>query len=272
MNAIRLRLRISLAILLTVVVLGSIGFALIERVPLGDAFYFTIVTVATVGYGDVHPTTGAGKALAVGIILTGVGTFVGVIGNAIEMMLARREHGARMEKLNMVIGAFFSEVGTALLAIFARASADAARIRAELLVSPKWTDEEFARVRASLQGLDYSLRLDAIDLSGLTALLASKREFLVRLLENPVLIEHEQFTGILWAVFHLTEELGYRRDTSQLPASDRDHLAGDAKRAYSLLVIQWLDYVKHLKARYPYLFSLAVRTNPFDETASPVIR
>jgi hypothetical protein len=33
----------------------------------------------------------------------------------------------------------------------------------------------------------------------------------------------------------------------------------------------WLDYVRHLKDGYPYLFSLAMRTNPLDETASPVV-
>jgi hypothetical protein len=34
----------------------------------------------------------------------------------------------------------------------------------------------------------------------------------------------------------------------------------------------WLDYMRHLKADYPYLFSLAIRTNPFRLDASPVIR
>jgi hypothetical protein len=36
-------------------------------------------------------------------------------------------------------------------------------------------------------------------------------------------------------------------------------------------VHQWLDYLRYLKTNYPYLFSLAIRTNPFDEKASPVV-
>jgi len=44
------------------------------------------------------------------------------------------------------------------------------------------------------------------------------------------------------------------------------------KRAYILLVSQWLNYMKHLKSDYPYLFSLAVRMNPFDPNASPVLK
>jgi hypothetical protein len=43
------------------------------------------------------------------------------------------------------------------------------------------------------------------------------------------------------------------------------------KRTYSQLVVQWLLYMEHLKDDYPYLFSLAVRTNPFDPDASSIV-
>jgi hypothetical protein len=46
------------------------------------------------------------------------------------------------------------------------------------------------------------------------------------------------------------------------------HLAGDIKRAYHPLVSEWLDYMKYLKSNYPFLFHLAMRTNPFDRAAS----
>jgi hypothetical protein len=41
---------------------------------------------------------------------------------------------------------------------------------------------------------------------------------------------------------------------------------------YGLLVIEWLKYMQHLKQQYPYLFSLAMRTNPFDANASAIVR
>ena len=49
-------------------------------------------------------------------------------------------------------------------------------------------------------------------------------------------------------------------------------MAGDIKRAYTLLVFEWLSYMKHLKNNYPYLFSLAMRLNPFDENATVEIK
>jgi len=91
-------------------------------------------------------------------------------------------------------------------------------------------------------------------------------------LENPNLLEHESFTELLRAVFHLAEELANRNDVWQLPMSDKEHLAGDIKRAYVLLVAEWLDYMKYLKDNYPYLFALAMRTNPFDQEASAVVK
>jgi hypothetical protein len=57
-----------------------------------------------------------------------------------------------------------------------------------------------------------------------------------------------------------------------LPKSDIEHIAGDIKRAYVLLVNEWLDYMMYLKDNYPYLYSLAMRTNPFDKNASPVVK
>ncbi|MGB7970355.1 MAG: hypothetical protein WCF31_00150 [Candidatus Deferrimicrobiaceae bacterium] len=88
--------------------------------------------------------------------------------------------------------------------------------------------------------------------------------FLLSLLGNPNLLEHESFTDLLWAVFHLAEELGSRDSVSSLPESDQEHLIGDIRRINVLLSLEWLAYMRHLQEDYPYLFSLAVRINPFD--------
>ena len=118
MKSLQARLRIFSIILITVNVLGIIGFMAIEGLSFIDAVYFSIVTMATVGYGDIHTVTVPGKLLAVFIIVIGVGTFLGVIANATEIMLSRRENSARIEKLNMIIGVFYSGVGTRLLSDF----------------------------------------------------------------------------------------------------------------------------------------------------------
>jgi hypothetical protein len=189
----------------------------------------------------------------------------------IHRILAAREKRSRLEKLNMVIGAFFSELGTHLLTLLSDADPALDGIRSDLVVDAGWTHDEYQRVHSRLKNRKYAIDLMKIDLRGLRDLLSGRRDFLVRLLENPTLLEHESFTELLRAVFHLTEELESRKDLAALPESDRQHLTGDTVRAYSHLVAEWLDYMRHLKDNYPYLFSLAMRTNPFDLSASPVV-
>jgi hypothetical protein len=190
----------------------------------------------------------------------------------ISGLLNMREKRLRLEKLNMVIGTFFSEVGTRLIAHFSDFDPKLENIRTNLIVRKEWSDQEFVAVIKRLKDYDYEVTIHVMNLVDLRIFLMAKRDFLVRLLENPILLEHESFTELLRAVFHLTEELAAREDLQALPDTDRQHLAGDVKRVYNLLVHEWLNYMQHLKDNYPYLFSLAMRINPFDQNASVIVK
>lgn len=190
----------------------------------------------------------------------------------IARLLSIREKRAMLKKMNMVIGAFFSEVGTELLKSFPDFDLHYDKIRENLIVTNEWSEQKFSAVKKSLRVYDYKIESRKGDLEDLKGFLTDKREFLLGLLENPNLLEHESFTDLLWAVFHLTEELACRADVKQLPVTDYAHLSGDIKRAYVLLISEWLAYMKHLKDVYPYLFSLAARTNPFDPNASVEVK
>ncbi|TAJ44951.1 hypothetical protein [Methanofollis fontis] len=193
---------------------------------------------------------------------------VTLILNQLLSVRAKRE---KLEKLNMVIGTFYAEVGTHLLIRLSDRDPHLDSIRGDLIVRGDWSDADFAEVRRRLSTYPAEVGVDAEDLIVLKDFLMKKRNFLLRLLENPMLLEHEHFTEVLRAVFHLTDELERREDLAATPETDHKHLSGDINRAYRLLVLSWLDYMKYLKNNYPYLFSLAMRTNPFDQTASPVV-
>jgi len=190
----------------------------------------------------------------------------------IQQLLTYRQKKATLEKMNMVIGSFFSAVGTRLLTYFSDLDPELENIRKYLIVTNNWSDEEFTSVRKLLRNYDYNVEIKRVDLEGLRTSLISERDFLLRLLENPTLLEHEPFTELLRSVFHLTEELEMRGQVTQLSDKDYEHISNDIKRAYTLLVQRWLSYVKYLKDNYPYFFSLVMRTNPFDQTASPFVR
>lgn len=186
----------------------------------------------------------------------------------IDRLLNAREKRSMLNKLNMVIGAFFSEVGTSLLKAFAGFDQNVGQLRQELVVTPKWSEREFVEMAKRSKQYQAQVDIHQGDLGSVKDFLVGKRNFLLALLENPNLLEHETFTELLWAVFHLTEELALRADLTQRSAADYQHLAGDLKRAYGHLLSEWLSYMKHLRVNYPYLFSLAMRLNPFDPNAA----
>jgi hypothetical protein len=189
----------------------------------------------------------------------------------IERVLARREMQAKLEKLNMVVGAFFSEIGNRLLQDLLEHFDNRSEISGHLNVTGSWTKKDFQKADKFAHQLRVEVDCRNIDLGGLKAFLEEKREFLLTLLENPSLLEHDRFTDLLWAVTHLDEELAVRPTLIDLPEKDLDHLAGDIRRLYDHLASEWLDYVQHLKLRYPFLFSLVLRTHPFQEQQSPMI-
>ncbi len=189
----------------------------------------------------------------------------------VEQIMRERERQTIMRKLNMVIGVFFSEVGNQLLKEISAYVVMCDNLRRELQVTAQWKQEDFGRALAYLQSHEAHIDSTDCDMLQLKSYLVSKRGFLVGLLENQNLLEHEQFTDLLWAVFHLVEELEARSSFDTMPRSDRDHLNGDIKRTFGYLSREWVLYMKHLKQDYPYLFSLAVRMNPMLETPDPQV-
>lgn len=186
-------------------------------------------------------------------------------------MVDERERRTRLEKLNMIIGIFFSEVGTRILKMLSTHDPAIGEIRGLLLVSAGWSEADFARARTVLVSHPAEIDSRSLSLPELHAFLMQEKGFLLALLENPQLIEHDSFTPVLQALFHLTEELMARERLTGLPPADYAHLSGDINRVYRLLILAWLAYMQYLAPNYPYLFSLAMRKNPFDENAGVIV-
>lgn len=91
MEEVRRRLQLFLTLFVLVTVIGTAGFMVLEQISFADAFYYNIVTMSTVGYGDIHPTSQASRMFAVLLIVMGGATFLGVIANGSEILRLRRE-------------------------------------------------------------------------------------------------------------------------------------------------------------------------------------
>lgn len=195
-----------------------------------------------------------------------------VVSLILDRLLSRREKRALLKKLNMVIGAFFSEEGTRLLGLLGRFVPDLEGLRRELLPGGQWTAREFEALGSSVARRTIRLEAGRGPLAELREFLAARQDFVLRLLENSNLLEHDSFAELLWSVLHVAEELAARPRLEGLPPADLGHLSGDLTRAWGHLLREWISYLRHLKEDYPYLFSLAVRTNPFDPSASVTVQ
>jgi len=99
------RFRFSIVVLFLLLVVGSVGFMVIERMGVIDAVYMTVITLATVGFGEVHPLSQVGRLFTATFILVGVGTGAWAITNGFEVLLGESVwatmHRRRMNRVIM---------------------------------------------------------------------------------------------------------------------------------------------------------------------------
>ena len=228
-----------------------------------------MLLISLVLYGVDYLIFGKPSDIGLGFIgnLAFLPIYVLFVTFMIERILKEHEKEALRQKMNMVIGVFFCEVGTHLLRNGSSFLSDKTELLKRVKITSEWSNKEFSDLARYLENADLRMDSRACSLSCLKEFLIGRRTFMLGLLENPNLLEHDGFTDLLWAVFHLLEELQAREHLTGLPQSDLDHLSGDIKRAYSHLLKQWVTYLIHLKSDYPYLFSLAVRSNPLNPEA-----
>ncbi|MCU7826309.1 potassium channel family protein [Kitasatospora sp. DSM 101779] len=94
-------------VVLGLLVFGSLAILEIERSSpnasirtLGDALWWSFTTMTTVGYGDLTPTTGIGRLLAVALMLSGIALLGVVTANIAAWFVARFEAEDRLDHLN----------------------------------------------------------------------------------------------------------------------------------------------------------------------------
>ena len=124
-------------------------------------------------------------------------------------------------------------------------------IRNVLLVSNNWSDIECSHEEDILKTHVCTLDSRKVPISDMHTFLMEHKGFHLALLENPQLIEHDRFTPLMQALFHLTDVLMAWEKLIDLPPADYAHLSGDVNRVYRLLMIEWLTYMKYLKQNYP---------------------
>ncbi len=114
---------ISIVLFIALLAIGSWGYMAIEGWNFFDALYMTVITIATVGYGEVHIVSPTGRMFTLILIFLGVGFFLYVVGNFIQFLvegriryvLGRRKLDRQINKLkNHYIICGYGRMGRAL--------------------------------------------------------------------------------------------------------------------------------------------------------------
>ncbi len=74
-------------LLVLVFVFGTLGYMQFEGWDALDAFYMTVITLATIGYGEVHPLTTPGRIFTIILIFAGLGIFTVMVGSVSQAVL-----------------------------------------------------------------------------------------------------------------------------------------------------------------------------------------
>ncbi len=72
----RTRFFLLLALTIGILALGTGFYHYFEGFSVVDSFYFSVITLATVGYGDLYPTTEIGKLFTAGYVISGIGILI----------------------------------------------------------------------------------------------------------------------------------------------------------------------------------------------------
>jgi hypothetical protein len=114
-----------------------------------------------------------------------------IIVLVLEWIIGEREKRNLLQKMNMVIGSFFSEVGTELLAGISEFDSKTEKIRKKLIMTDEWTKKDFLEASNRIKNYNFHVYIggnnpDSIHyLQELKVFLVKNREFMLRLLANP---------------------------------------------------------------------------------------
>lgn len=187
-----------------------------------------------------------------------------VVTLVINRFLSMSEKRKKIKKVNVIISTFFSETGTTLLREIGKFNREHAALCEVLKIQELKRDKPTFIGKRTQRVYPYDFYADPARLGELAIVMENYKATLLSMLENSNLLEHDAFTDMLWAVFHVADELKIRGSFGELEPSDIEHLSNDLRRAYAALVTEWTQYILYLKAEYPFLYVAALSKNPMQ--------
>ena len=171
-------------------------------------------------------------------------------------IMNEREKQARLDKTRILTSTFFSDLGTNLLDALVPHMKNREETASYLQSMDHWKGADFEAAAGTVRNTAIQMDLSVQDMINIRDLLNEKRMTLLVIASNPSLLEHEDFTDMLWAIFHLNDELVYRGQIDELPQTDLIHLNVDAERVLKETLVNWLCHLEFLHRNIRIFISL----------------
>jgi voltage-gated potassium channel len=172
----------SILLAIFIVALGTVGYIVLEGWNTLDAIYMTVITVATVGYGEVHEISRIGRLFTIFLILLGVGFFLYVVGAVVQFMvegrirtvLGRRILNNKIKRLkNHYIVCGYGRIGRVLCKNMGKKPVDLVVIESDQELVPVMEEDGVLYVAGSATDESALLKAGIKHAKGLVAALAS---------------------------------------------------------------------------------------------------
>lgn len=192
-----------------------------------------------------------------------------VLGLILDELISYREKASRRRKLNLYLGIFFRQMGSEIFLTAANMAENRRELEALMSADQSWNTARFRRARMEVGHFPVKMRADAVSLIKLLDLLREHEPEIFAQTRNPLLMEFEDLYRCLLSLFHIIEEIQYRRPVPQMSAPELQHLAKDAGKSLLQLSQLWLGYMEHLKKTHPVLFGCQVGICSMMEPLEP---
>ena len=175
---------------------------------------------------------------------------------AVGEIINDREKKDRLEKTRMLTSSFFTGMGAYLMhEILGMTNADAfihevVRSGADL----PGTEEE---TRKRIQEAKLAVHIDAAGYTKARQIITANQTNILVIASNPLIIEHECFTEMLWGVFHLMDEFRLRGTWDDLSKEDIYHFNQDFEEVLRLMLMNWVGNERYLKETDPACYAAA---------------
>ncbi len=169
---------------------------------------------------------------------------------------SRKEKADRLERTKMITSTFFTNVGARLMMQMLSAAQNQQLVR-QIMFADATSETDYQELCNRIHGEQIKLDMSADLYDGVRTVLEEQSTALLILGNNPVLLEHESFTDMLWGLYHLRDEFRLRGSYENLSQTDRDHLEEDFERVFKLMLINRESNVHFLAETFPNYYNAA---------------